>query len=55
MNKKELIKEIDMKIRELRINLCSRCGPNYPHKSDKEGWEIYGKLKGLSWVIVRIR
>ena len=54
MNKKQAIEEIDMKIRELRINLYSRCKANYPHKADREGWEIYGRLQGLAWARIRI-
>jgi len=54
MNKEEAIKETNRKLKELELNLHSRCGFNYPHKTDKEGWEIYGRLQGLAWVIVNI-
>ena len=54
MKKKQLIEEIDIKMRLIRINLHSRCGSSYPHKTDKEGWEMYGRLQGLAWARVRI-
>ena len=52
--KEKAIKKIDLQMKLLRENLHSRCGTSYPHKTDKEGWEMYGKLQGLAWVRVMI-